>query len=158
RESLDNRKLVYETLTRIYKDKASTNLEVTEARARYIQAQFELTAAEQNLQKSRDNMKLGALKDQEALAKAANDVEIARVALEIAQHDVDRCRLKSPLDGFADRVNLVPGQAVGSDQDLTKVLRLDPIHLRLDFPQERLDEVAVGQEVEVVLDSFRKDT
>jgi RND family efflux transporter MFP subunit len=47
---------------------------------------------------------------------------------------------------------------VGNDQDLTKVLRLDPIHVRLDFPQERLDEVAQGQEVEVVLDSFRKET
>jgi Cu(I)/Ag(I) efflux system membrane fusion protein len=53
-----------------------------------------------------------------------------------------------------DKVDLVPDQVVPVNTPLAQVHRLDPIHVRMDFPQERLDELALGQKAQVVLDSF----
>jgi len=55
-------------------------------------------------------------------------------------------------------VSIVPGQVVTSGTQLTQVFKLDPIYLRMDFPQERLDDLYLGQEADVVLDSFPKET
>ena len=52
----------------------------------------------------------------------------------------------------------VRGAVVEVNAALTQVLKLDPVHVRMDFPQERIDEVAVGQKAEVVLDSFPRET
>src|SRR5262249_18492501 len=84
-------------------------------------------------------------------------VENATIDRDVAKRDVGRAQIKSPLDGFVDKVELVPGQSVSVSVVLTQVLKLDPIYIRMDFPQERSREVKVGQVAEVVLDSAPKE-
>ncbi len=55
-------------------------------------------------------------------------------------------------------MNLVPGAVITTDTPLTQVHKLDPLFVRMDYPQERIDEVYVGQQAEVVLDSLPKET
>jgi Cu(I)/Ag(I) efflux system membrane fusion protein len=71
---------------------------------------------------------------------------------------VDACAITSPIDGFVDRVGVVPGEVVDVSAELTRVLKLDPIHVRMDFPEERIEEVSLGQTVDVTLDAFPAET
>lgn len=157
-EDLQTRKMEYETLERLNRSKSATNFEYFESRSKYSQARFDLATAELNLQLARNQIQLGQLQDRSNLAKATNDFEVARIDVAVAKHDVDRCRIKSPIDGFLGKVDVVPGTVVAVSQPLAQVFHLDPIFVRMDFPQERLDEVALNQTAEIVLDSYPKET
>ena len=121
-------------------------------------AEFQLKDAQVNLQRADNTLALGNLADQALLTQALSAVESAQVDFEIRAAIFERCRITSPLAGFADRVDLVPGQVVGVGIPLTRILKLDPIHVRLDLPQERIDDIRIGQRADVVVDSFPKDT
>jgi RND family efflux transporter MFP subunit len=92
------------------------------------------------------------------LREAEMQFEMAQLQLQLAQRDLQRCEVRSPLDGFADMITTLRGEEVDTGREFTKIYRLDPIHVRVDFPQERLDDVYAGQPAEVVLDSFPQET
>lgn len=91
------------------------------------------------------------------LRNAELNRELAYLDLRIAERDLERCQIRSPIDGFADVVLTVLGEEVDAGREVTRIHKLDPIHLRLDFPQERLEDVFAGQDAEVVLDSFPQE-
>jgi RND family efflux transporter MFP subunit len=92
------------------------------------------------------------------LRNAELRVELAQLDLDVARRDLERCLVRSPIGGFVDAVGAVLGEQVDASRELTQVHRLDPIHVRVDFPQERIDDVFVHQEAELVLDSFPQET
>ncbi|MBY0525818.1 MAG: efflux RND transporter periplasmic adaptor subunit [Gemmataceae bacterium] len=157
-EDLNTRKSELDVLEKLNRNKAAQDFEYFEARSKLSQARYEFSTAELNLQLAKNQVGLGLLMDHRDLAKATNDFEVARIDHEVARHDVDRCQIKSPIDGFITKVDAVPGVVASVSNPLTTVLDFDPIHVRMDFPQERIDEVAIGQRAEVVLDSFPKET
>jgi membrane fusion protein (multidrug efflux system) len=125
-------------------------LEVVQTQVLFVQAQTDLAEAEQLL-------------------------KVAKVELAVARRRVTRCQIKSPLDGFislaepvlprqtpakqtGNRIALVPGMFLERTSVLAHVLKLDPIHVVMDLPQERSGEVFLGQQAEVVLDSFPQQT
>ncbi len=142
---------IYETL---FQKKYSSTPEYYSARSKEADARFQLAEARRRLQQVTNAQTVGKLRDEQDLAKARSDFEAARVGLEVARHDLARCVVRSPLDGFSDRVEIVPGSVIGESSALTTILKLDPLHVRVDFPQDRMDRVHVGQKAEVVLDSF----
>jgi RND family efflux transporter MFP subunit len=89
---------------------------------------------------------------------AKQEYETAKLELEMAQRDVARCMVRSPIDGFVGEVEVVSGEVIDVNTSLTEVYRLDPIHVRVDFPQERTSDVRIGQTSKVVLDSFPEET
>ena len=127
----------------------------------YYQAGYDQKATQLRLKQAEASMEIVPLKNRAELTKAENEVEAARMELAVAQRDMERCHIRSPLAGFVTQVDVVPGQVLdifGNSAPLTSVLQLDPIHVILDFPQERIDQVALGQKVQVVLDSFPQDS
>ena len=85
-------------------------------------------------------------------------VNLLRSDTAVAQRDVSRFRFTSPIDGFASGVEVVPGTMVTQPTILAKVLKLNPIHVLMDFPQEHLRDVFVGQKAATVLDSFPQES
>jgi len=157
-EDLENRKFVHEALAKMNRDKAASFFEFYDSRARLSQARFDLARADTDIQLAQNQFRVGELTDKRDLAKAQSDYEVARIEYELAKRDVERARVKSPLTGFVSKVNVVPGSVVSVTEVLAQVVKLDPIHVRLDYPQERLDDVFVGQKAEVILDSFPQET
>jgi multidrug efflux pump subunit AcrA (membrane-fusion protein) len=158
KEDLGNRQLAFDMFSRLFKDKAATTIDYWDAVSKYLQARFDYRTAEVNLQNAKNALAIGELSDQFNLAKATNDYEVARVEAELARHDVERSRVKSPLQGFVGKVDIIPGMVIGVNAQLMQVDKLDPIHVKVDFPQERIDEVSVGQQAEIVLDAFPRET
>jgi multidrug efflux pump subunit AcrA (membrane-fusion protein) len=160
-EDLENRKKVYQMYESLHRDKFATLIEYWESRSKYSQASFERTDADLVLQRARNDLLVGALKDRENVAKAEQAVADAATNLAIVQQETERIRIASPLDGIVDYGNqpeLIPNQVVEADKTFFQILKLDPLFVRVDFPQERLDEVSVGSKAEIVLDSFPKET
>lgn len=128
---------------------AHTKASVTRSAARLADLQ---------LQKGQKEQKVGQLTDRRELARAVHACALARINLDAIRTDVNRCLVKSPINGFVSQESVTAGATVGLNALLVQVIKLDPLWLRLDFPQERLNEVEVGQKAEIALDSFPQET
>jgi RND family efflux transporter MFP subunit len=149
----DTRTKLLEAVTRLYDRQAATALEFFGAQTGKADAGYQKKEAELRLRRATDEITLGQVRDALAAVQAIAERESARFSLKLAERDVSRCRVESPLDGYIGRVEVIPGQLVDSTATLTQVLKLNPLHVQMDFPQERTDEVALGQKAEIVLDS-----
>jgi RND family efflux transporter MFP subunit len=162
-EDLDNKRDILDIYTKLKMAPvvATSQIDYLNARSVMFAATFARAEAETALQKATILNKLGKLNDAAALAKTESDYEAAQVALMLAEHDTERLKITSPLDGYLDfqsKDEPAPGSSIAINQPLCSVLQLDPLLVRMDFPQERIDDVAVGQSAEVVLDSYPKET
>jgi RND family efflux transporter MFP subunit len=161
-DDLENRKKAFEIIQRLFKEQASTVIEYFNLRSLYAQAQYELTEADRILKRAKNAMEVGLLQDEADLRKAESDLEAAHADLVSMQHDLDRIQtIKSPLEGFVNYVSKepVPGQVTDIIPNvMTEILKLDPLFVRMDFPQERIDDLSPGQDAEIVLDPWPKLT
>jgi multidrug efflux pump subunit AcrA (membrane-fusion protein) len=154
----ENRRNEYDTIRKLHQTKAATDFQLYDIVSKFEKATFDKAEADKRLEKAKDAQIVGILHDQAELDKAKSKFEKSRVELGLAKHDLERCQVRSPLDGFAAMVTLVPGAEVQTSQQLTQILKIDPIFVVMDYPQERIDDLNLGQEAEVVLDSFPKET
>jgi RND family efflux transporter MFP subunit len=129
-----------------------------EAANKHEQALRDLGKAEKDLQTAKTNMTTGLLADRAIIAKARSDLAAAEEHLALAREGLEQCRLKALVDGLVDGLALVPGQRIKPYTPLAQVLQIDPLFVKMDFPQERLGDLALGQQAEVVLDSFPQET
>lgn len=100
----------------------------------------------------------GLLLDEYTLAQGVAQREQAAAAIELTRRSIEFCVVRSPLEGFVDRVTIVPGEVVDPSSPMADVLQLDPIWVCMDFPQERIGELSIGQQAEIVIDSFPRET
>lgn len=91
------------------------------------------------------------------LQAAEIKLESARVETEIARRNLAASTVVSPISGQLDLVEAVAGEAIDTNLDLTTVYQLDPIHVRVEVPQERVVDLEQGSTAEVVIDSFPHD-
>ena len=152
------RKEDYERLSLLHERQVASETERLEAASAYVETQAELTKARVREQTAKTEMVLGPLRDQQEVKEALGAVHFATFDLALAEMDRRLCRLCSPFDGCVNTVSVTPGQAIDSTTILGEVLRVDPIHVRLDFPQERIAELSVGLVAEVVFDTFPQET
>ncbi len=148
----------YERLDRLYAQETAAVTERLSAATAYSEAQAELTRTRVREQRARSDMVLGPLRDKAELEKAVAAVESARAELALAEADLDQCQIRSPFDGYVTEMRVTAGQSIDDETILGLMMRVDPILVQLDFPQERSDELSVGQPVDVVLDTFPKET
>jgi membrane fusion protein, multidrug efflux system len=117
----------------------------------------ELAAAQESLTATQTLVKQKAASGID-LTTAKVRVESAKLELALAQADLKNCRITSPLDGVMADVKCVAGEKIDATSEITRVHRLDPILLNMDFPQERIDSLRIDMDAEVVLDSFPQET
>jgi RND family efflux transporter MFP subunit len=136
---------------------AISDFMIFEATSKLYAATWERVASEWRLRLAEQTQATIVEYIQQQLTLARSELDSARAELTFARRDVARCKVVSPLDGFMTLVQIVPGSVLQSNSVISSVLRLDPIHVRVDFPQERIDALAVGQAMEIVFDSFPKE-
>jgi membrane fusion protein (multidrug efflux system) len=91
------------------------------------------------------------------VSSAEAAVETEQLQLDLAKHDRSMCSVSSPIDGVVASVNVVPETRLRGDAALAVIYSLNPLHVTMDFPMERLDSLKVGQQAEVVLDAFPQE-
>jgi RND family efflux transporter MFP subunit len=161
-QDLANREKALALFTKLLnKGRAASDLDYFNARSAYFAARFARSEAERDLKRARVALPVGALLDQSRVAKALSDVKVAEVNLAAALYDQGRFEVKSPAAGvvtFLSPTEPGPGQFINPNITILHVYGLDPVHVLMDLPQERIDDVTIGMRAEVVLDSFPKET
>lgn len=158
RAELDNRTKAFDVAEKLYRHKATSVLEYYEVRSQLVQASFQLSDAEFHLQRARDAIDVGRLSDEKNISKATNDLEVEKLDLDVARRDLERCHMRSPLDGYVGKVETAPGAIIGISDALTHIEQTDPLHVRVDLPQEHCNAIAIGQPAEITLDSHPGET
>jgi RND family efflux transporter MFP subunit len=120
--------------------------------------QEQLAKAEKDLQKARNDLTIGALSDQELVAKALSSLDQAKWFVTLARKELAETRLKAPLSGLVEGLSLTPGMVIKGNTAVANVLQVHPILVKMDYPQERLGDLALGLKAEVVLDGFPGET
>jgi len=156
--NLENRLDLYEKMARLYADKVATEPAYVETFFDRDHAEYRKAEAKRRLQRATEAMSVGLLRDQRRMDQATAERDATRVGVELAQRNLQACQIHSPIDGVVNEVRVVPGQAVGVSSVLAELIDIDPIRVCMDFPQERIGEVTIGQSAEIVLDCFPKET
>lgn len=158
-DDLLNRQKMFDVLARLEPSRAASKLDYYDTKSKLDQAHFEMGEAKRRLEWAQDSARIGPVQDREELSRATKELDLAQIDYEETRRGVERSQIRSPIDGVVDgKFDIVAGQTVEITTALARVLQIDPIYVRLDCPQERMDEVAVGQPAEVILDSYRGET
>ena len=147
----------FERLNSLYDRGAASLTERLDAATAYSEARAEATRANSREQAAKAESVLGPLHDQAELETALGQLRNAERELALAEDDLSYCTLRSPFAGVAGSAGVTAGQVVNASTSIIQVLQLNPIHVRLDFPQERLASLSIGQEAEVVVDTFPQE-
>lgn len=122
--------------------------EIETARLAVQQAELSLAQARINLEEAQ----LGVDTTQAELSLAQ-----AQLDLEAAQSALDRLELVAPMNGLVTAVDAQAGQTVGTSPIVT-LSNLDHALIALYLDETDLDNIAVGNEVEVVFDALPDET
>lgn len=83
------------------------------------------------------------------LRAAQADHDEARIALEIAQRQVEALQVRAGIDGILQQVEVEPGQQVEVGAKLARVARPDALIARLQVPELLAKDLAIGLPVRV---------
>jgi len=116
---------------------------LAKTKASLAESEAQLARTHQDVVRYEPLIKKNAISKQEyetavALEKAAAAVvDASKAVLEQAQIDLSYTKVTAPEDGLAGRTEVYAGTLVGRGQStlLTRISRIDPIHVRFTFPE-----------------------
>ncbi|HOK99739.1 MAG: efflux RND transporter periplasmic adaptor subunit [Bacteroidales bacterium] len=75
------------------------------------------------------------------------NLEQARSSMEIAQNNLNKCRLYAPEDGFIGRRNIEPGQSsVAVSSAPLELVRIEKVYVKIPIPEQEVNRLRVGQQ------------
>jgi len=111
------------------------------------------TAAKTALETYRELERGSRIEDVRA-AEAALDQAEQRLAFLLRQSQ--ETVVKSPADGFVEALDLRPGDLVGANQPVARILEPSQLWVRVWVPEPSLGRVRLGQKAAITVDSFPK--
>lgn len=117
------------------------------------ESQYELAAAGVGVAKAKlDELKAGPAVEEVAVAEAqVTQAETAGAAL---RAQIDKMTLRSPIDGLVTSRSAHTGEVAMAGSTLLTVANLDKVNLTIFVPEDELNRIYLGQEVQVQVDSF----
>jgi RND family efflux transporter MFP subunit len=139
-------------------DTAAYDVLVRQSAANLARVQASAANATQNLQRIQDlrQENIASTSDlDQSVAEAARtraDVKAVEAADAIARLNLERSRVRAPFDGtIAQRLATV-GDYVAVGAPIVRLVKLDPLRLRLDVPERESSAVRPGQEVRLTVE------
>ena len=129
----------FERVTEALKRQAARDREVDQSREKLLAAiRVEVMAREQS-------DKIGPRRTELAAMKSLQES-----SLRLAEKNVQRCTIRSPLDGFVATVDIEIGESLAPGQRVSRVVNLDRMEVPLRLPSSARLGVTVGDEVVLV--------
>jgi HlyD family secretion protein len=133
--------------------------QLEQARIRYDEATKNETTLNQvaaaqvrEAQAALDKLKAGATPQDIAILE--QQYNLARMAVEDIQAQIDEARLISPVDGTVLSIDLDVGELVGAYQPVAVVADPGSLRVRADIDEMDVGRVSVGQPVTITLDAY----
>lgn len=122
-------------------DQAQTEIQRLQARIRVQEA----TVARNRVLRESDNVSAQAFDEAQAELDALREqLAGARLAHRAAQRDLDRTRIRAPVDGVVERRLVSEGDYVSAGTPLYHVAGLDRLTVRAGFPETLADDLRPG--------------
>lgn len=145
----------------LYNSGSVSGDELTKARNAFETAKANVAAAQALAAQSRANY-TAALGSREANAALIADttedtnpeVALARARRDQAKVNLERTVIRAPVDGVIARRNVQLGQQVQAGSPLLSIIPLADVHVDANFKEVQLDQVKIGQPVEVISDLY----
>lgn len=145
----------------LYNSGSVSGDELTKARNAYETAKANVTSAQALAAQSRANHSaaLGAREANAVLiANATEDtnpeVSLARARRDQAKVNLERTVIRAPVSGVVARRNVQIGQQVQAGSPVLVIVPLADVHVDANFKEVQLDQVKIGQPVEVSSDFY----
>lgn len=112
----------------------------------------------QQAQDAYDRLKMvhdqGSLPDIKWVEMESN-LEQAKSSLDLAENNLDKCNMISPVDGFVGQRNIEPGQ---SSLNLTKapieIVKIETVLVKISVPEKEINKFKTGQEASVSVNAL----
>ncbi len=88
------------------------------------------------------------------VAVARTNVANAESALALARKNLSYANIPSPIDGFVTERTADLGEYVSPQQKVATVVRTNPLRIRIDIPEQAIQEVQVGQSVSITTSAW----
>jgi multidrug efflux pump subunit AcrA (membrane-fusion protein) len=89
-----------------------------------------------------------------AVANARANVANAESQLNLARSNLSYALVFSPIDGFVAERTADLGEYVSPNQKVATVVKINPLRIRIDIPEQAIPEVRVGQEVSLTTSAW----
>jgi membrane fusion protein, multidrug efflux system len=109
-------------------------------------AEIEYREAQKDLDRRRELREAGALSESEMDAVQTR-FDLAEAALEEARVVLDKCSIRSPIDGTVNRRLMELGEYVNEGQTVFEVVQSDPVRVRFDVPERDVGGVELGRDM-----------
>jgi membrane fusion protein (multidrug efflux system) len=115
------------------------------------EAAYTLAKAEHDRMKKLYDQKVGALKDYD---KAVAQMNEAKAQLAEAEYQLSKTEIKAPFTGTIGIMKVNTGNIVQQHTELVSIVDNSSVKVEFTVPAKYIENVAVGQSVEVTVDSF----
>jgi RND family efflux transporter MFP subunit len=79
-------------------------------------------------------------------AEMKSDLEQAKSSLDLAQNNLDKCKLVSPVDGIVGRRNIEPGQSsISLTSSPFEIVKLETVLVKISVPENEINKITGGQ-------------
>jgi multidrug efflux pump subunit AcrA (membrane-fusion protein) len=89
-----------------------------------------------------------------AVATARANVANAETQLGLARRNLSYALVYSPIDGYVAERNADLGEYVSPTSKVATIVRINPLRIRIDIPEQAIPEVKVGQSVSVTTSAW----
>ena len=89
-----------------------------------------------------------------AVATARANVANAETQLGLARRNLSYALVYSPIDGYVAERNADLGEYVSPSSKVATIVRINPLRIRIDIPEQAIPEVKVGQSVSVTTSAW----
>ena len=139
-------------------DTAAYDALVRQAAANLARVQASAANATQNLQRV-EGLRQGNIASNSDLdqavaeaARTAADVKSAEAAQAIARLNLERSRVRAPFDGVIAQRSATAGDYLAIGSPIVRLVKMDPLRLRLDVPERQASAVRSGQLVRLTVE------
>ena len=145
---VEDARLTYERLRRLYAKKSVPRQEVDDAQARYENLKNELQAAQQALALAIKGPR------EEDIAAARAKLQAKEAAVALARKKLEDSKLFAPADGVIQDRIMEPGDMAFPNSPVLTLARTNPVWVRTYVPEPDLGKIWQGMKADISTDSF----
>lgn len=142
---------------RVQKGATLIRFDASVQRAELEQAEANLGLSKSRVERSRDLFTKGFISTQ-ARDEAESNFKVAQATYDLSQARLSKLEIKAPFSGIVGLRMVSIGDYVKDGQDIVNLEEIDPLKVDFRIPEIYLQQVAVGQALQITLDAFPNQT
>ena len=141
-------------------DDIDAKIGLCRAQAECVKAEVELNRAQIDYKRRNDLIKSGSVSGEELsnsdnnLRSAQATYDMAKASVDQAQVDLNRTKVRAPINGIVVRRQVQLGQRVQAGTSLMWIVPIEKLHVDANFKEVQLKKISIGQSVKLTSDLY----